>query len=207
LSRRARGSSSFVHVFGESRNDIDSIHHLLVHLNPELSRRVKVHPKPPSLTKDAGQPHVTPWVEAIRQVVEAQARAGEPAGAVLVHRDADGPDPNGLVAKQLRQDLRSVPAEPVVPVQMTEAWWFLFPDAVEAVNPRAWCGVMPRRPRDVEAISGPKKELQRLTRKANREYGEGDSPAIAAQVHKLKLAPLGGSASFERFAKLAKELV
>jgi hypothetical protein len=206
LSRQARGALSFIHVFGENRHDIDSIRHLLLHLKPELSGRVKVHPKRPSLTKTAGRAAVTPWVEAIRQVVEVQTRAGKPARAVLVHRDADGPDPDGLVQQRLRQQLKSVPADPVVPVQMTEAWWFLFPDAVEAVNPRAWCGVMPRRPRDVEAISGPKKELQRLTRKARREYGEGDSPAIAEQVRKLKLNPVGRSRSFDRFAQLAKEL-
>jgi hypothetical protein len=164
-----------------------------------------VHPKPSSLTRKAGRTAVTPWVEAIRQVVEVHARAGKLVRAVLVHRDADGPDSDGLVAERLRQDLQSVPAHPVVPVQMTEAWWFLFPEAVKAVKPIAWKDLRWPKPGDVETMPDPKKRLQALTR-GRHEYGEGDSPAIAEQVRRLNLNPVGRSASFDRFAQLAKEI-
>jgi hypothetical protein len=83
------------------------------------------------------------WVEDITRAVAAYEVARRPVAAVLVHRDADGADPDSRVAAELASQISSVRGHPVVPVQAIEAWWFLFPDAVEAVRPRAWRGVMP----------------------------------------------------------------
>jgi hypothetical protein len=135
-ARRGR-PRKFVHVFGESVNDSDSIRELLLHLNPRLDGRIKRHPRPVSLVRQAGPDAVKPWVAGIRDVVETHSRRHGPPTAVLVHRDADRPDPNSDVHRQLNQQLTSIPGEPVVPVQMIEAWWFLFPGAVEAVKPIA----------------------------------------------------------------------
>jgi hypothetical protein len=69
----------------------------------------------------------------------------------------------------------TLPAEPVVPIEATEAWWFLHPDAVEAVNPRAWAGRMPRQVRDVELIRSPQEGPGTC-------HGAGPVQAIRADV-------------------------
>jgi hypothetical protein len=80
-------------------------------------------------------------VEQIRQVVKGLEAGGrEQVRAVVVHRDADGPDRRGKVEAALYGQLAPVDGKPVVPVQMIEAWWFPFPDAVEAIRPKAWGG-------------------------------------------------------------------
>lgn len=209
MSSRARGKSlpplRTCLVFGESKNDVDSLCDLVLHINPALSGRVQARRNPPSLTRGAGPAAVRSWVDRLKDVVAAEERKGNAVAAVLVHRDADMPDAGGTVAAGLRRDLQTVPAEPVVPVQMIESWWYLFPDAVEAVKPIAWKGVMPRTAQDVELISHPKKDLQRRTR-GPHAYGEGDCPAIASKVRELALNPIGRSASYQRFVHLVKGL-
>jgi hypothetical protein len=79
--------------------------------------------------------------------------------------------------------------------------------AVEAVNPRAWAGRMPRQARDVELIRNPKKDLERLTgRGGARRYEESDSPRIAANVRRLALPATGTSASYDRFLARARAI-
>lgn len=127
--------------------------------------------------------------------------------AVVVHRDADGPDSTGARHKQLAEQIRPIDGLPVVPVQTIEAWWFLFPDAVEAVRPSAWRGRMPLTGRDVERIDEPKNELCRVTRTRRApEYSEADSPAIAAHIRRLGLPPMVECASYVRFAVLARTI-
>jgi len=85
-----------------------------------------------------------------------------------------------------------------------EAWWFLFPEAVEAVRPRAWRNKLPREAQDVELINQPKKELQRVTRgKSAPEYAESDSPTIAAYIKEKSLTPLCPCKSYDCMVKLA----
>jgi hypothetical protein len=144
------------------------------------------------------------WVDDISRAVVAYQVARRPVAAVLVHRDADGADPDGYVAAELGSQISSVRGHPVVPVQAIEAWWFLFPDAVEAVRPRAWQGVMPRRSRDVEVIVRPKDELMRLTGGRSRPpYSEADSPAIARKVRDLRPRSYGSSSSYDFLVSLA----
>jgi len=171
-------------IFAESLNDSQSIAELVLAVNPALGGRVRPRPRPTSLTRQAGTRAVARWVEDIRQAVVAHEAAGRHVAAVLVHRDADSADPDGEIAAKLKNQLASVGGHPVVPVQAIEAWWFLFPDAVEAVRPRAWRDLMPRRSRDVEGIVRPKDELARLTgQRARTPYSEADSPAIARNVN------------------------
>jgi hypothetical protein len=143
-------------VFGESVNDSKSIMHLLIAANASLSYRVHARPRPMSLTREAKPDAVRSWADELRRTVRAFEAVNGRVAAVVVHRDADGHDPDGAVAATLAQQLTTIGGYPVVPVQAIEAWWFLFPEAVEAVRPRAWRGKLPRERRDVELINQPK---------------------------------------------------
>ncbi|MFV0459397.1 MAG: hypothetical protein ACK5MT_11590 [Actinomycetales bacterium] len=194
-------------ILGESLNDSRSILHLLIHANPALEGRVKPVPKPISLTRSASQSKVRDWVKEIDDVVRGYRAAGRLVTAVLVHRDADRHDPQGTEENRLNDQLRTIQARAVVPVRMIESWWFLFPDAVEAVRPKAWRSVMPRSARDVEAIPDPKRELIRITRKRGRHsYSEADSTAIAESIRRNNTAMLGNSMSYNRFRELARSI-
>ena len=194
-------------MFGEDRNDVESIRELLVWVNPTLNGRIKPMIKPPSLTRQARPMAVNRWLSDITAVVDAYVARGKQVSALLVHRDADGPDPTGAEEAALNRQLRVVrpPGQAVVPVQEIEAWWLLFPDAVEEVNPRTWRARIPRVDRDVETIASPKAELQRLTR-GRHAYRESDSPRIAEQIRHGTASQHGRSASFERFRRVAKTL-
>lgn len=195
-------------VFGESVNDSQSITHLLIGANASLAGRVRSLRRPVSLTREAKPNAVRDWVDELRRTVQAfEANDGHVA-AVVVHRDADGHDPDGVVAMDLARQLTTIGGHPVVPVQAIEAWWFLFPDAVEAVRPRAWRDKLPRERRDVERIHQPKKALQQATRvRRAPEYTESDSPTIAAYIRERSLTPLCPCKSYDRMVTLAASIV
>ena len=207
MTHPRRRSPGAVLVFGESRNDSDSIATLVLSANPRLQGRVRALPRPTSLTRTAGAAAVRRWVDEIEMAIRGHEAARGPVTAVLVHRDADRADPGETVAATLSGQLASFAGRPVVPVQATEAWWFLFPDAVEAVRPRAWRGCMPRRQRDVERIDRPKHELiGRTAARGGVPYTEADSPAIARKVREQAREPHGSSVSYRRLTDLAVSL-
>lgn len=204
---RPRKKPAVVLTFGENMNDSRAIAELIVAANPSLAGRVQPKPKPISLTKDAGEQAQRQWVAEIRKVVDAFTAAQGPVAAIVVHRDADGFDPSGQVEANLAATLATLGnAHPAVPVQMTEAWWFLFPDAVESIRPQTWRGVIPSSGSDVERIEDPKKRLKALTRARGAEYAESDSVEIAASIRKMGLAPQGVCASYSRFLAMASTL-
>jgi hypothetical protein len=203
----ARPGTNLVLVFGESLHDARSIEHLLIAANPALERRVAARPRPTSLTRSAGANVVRDWVDELRRTVAAYEATGRTVAAVVVHRDADRADPDAAEENRLRGQLARIGGHPAVPVQMIEAWWFLFPQAVESVRPVAWRDALPRRSRDVETITDPKAELMRVTRKRSRyAYAEADSVTIAKAVRSTGAAPLGRSASYSRFVAMARSL-
>ncbi|MGH3834663.1 MAG: hypothetical protein ACRDSF_03005 [Pseudonocardiaceae bacterium] len=194
-------------VFGESVNDSQSILHLLIGANVSLAGRVRSVRRPVSLTRDAKPNTVRDWVNELRRTVRAFEAVNGRVAAVVVHRDADGHDPNGAVAADLARQLTALDGHPVVPVQAIEAWWFLFPDAVEAVRPRTWKGKLPRQPRNVELINRPKKALQQATQgRGTPEYAESDSPIIAAYIREKSLIPLCPCRSYDRMVTLATSI-
>lgn len=194
-------------VFGESINDSTSVAHLLLAANPDLAGRVRARPKPTSLTREARPPAVQTWVARLRQTVRAVEAAGDRVAAVVVHRDADGPDPTGRVAADLTSQLVEFDGRAVVPVQAIEAWWFLFPDAVEAVRPGAWKGKLPKKKQDVELIDRPKHALQQATRtRRGVEYAEADSPVIAKRIRDKTLQPLCDCRSYGRLVTTARAI-
>lgn len=207
MNRAVRSERGVVLVFGESRNDSAAVAELVAAANPRLAGRIRALPRPTSLTRFAGAHPVRRWVDEIARAIRAHEAAKGPVAAVLVHRDADGADPDGTVAAALRDQLASLGGHPVVPVHTIEAWRFLFPDAVEAVRPTTWRGCMPRRPRDVERIERPKSELMTCTgSRGATAYSEADSPAIAREIREQGKAPQGSSASYRRLIDLVGRL-
>lgn len=197
-------------VFGEDINDAQTVVELVAHVAPSLSGALRPRPRPTSLTRTATASAVRNWIAAIAEAVVATEAAGTPVRAVLVHQDADGADPRGERHTALARSLSVLKqdAHPVVPVQMTEAWFFLFPDAVESVRPSQWRGKLPRTSRDVETIDDPKRELKRLTRsrRGGLEYQEADAPTIAKNVRRLSPKRFGTSASYDRLLATAKAI-
>ncbi|MGB3699505.1 MAG: hypothetical protein WBA05_18935 [Gordonia sp. (in: high G+C Gram-positive bacteria)] len=200
-------------VFGEDSNDTESIKVLVRHLCPRAPGEVVVETRrePPSLTKGATDAKVRSWMDEIADLVERESRA-RVVHAVLVHQDSDGPDPSGKVEHRLAAELAAaIPGHAthaVVPVQMTEAWWLAFPDAVRGVKPTAWRQVKFPRQANTETIAEPKRELKRITRAASpkQEYSETDSVAIAEQIVTKKLSLDVDNPSWNRFVAVASAL-
>lgn len=199
---------------GRNSYDAQAIKALIPALAPGVndSYDIKVIKDPPSLTRGASSESVRSWMDDIGRAVAAQ-EVSRPVHAVLVHQDADGKD-----GEQRRKDLqnqldkmktahdsgfstgrRKKKKGPtprpwrvcaVVPVQMTEAWWLLFPDSIRALNPVAWRGL--RVPtRTVESHGDPAALLISLTDKHTRgkkKYIKSDSPAIADLVARRIIA-------------------
>ena len=207
-SSSSRRRTPKVLVFGENLHDSQSLVELLIAVNPRLQGRVAARPRPISLTRDAGLPAVRRWVSDIAAAVSATVRAGQPVEAVVVHRDADGPDPAGNQHARLAAQLANVPvpAHPVVPVQAIEAWWLLHPRAFESVSPRAWRDLLAGVSGDVEAIDDPKRRLISMTRPSKRTYSEADSVAIARAIRTVGIARRGQCSSLDRLADVARQL-
>lgn len=195
-------------VFGENLNDSQSVSALLIHAQPNLVGRVEARPRPTSLARSAGVHSVRRWTDLIERTIVTTQLGGRSVQAVVVHRDADASDQDGAAHRELAEQLSSLSTRghPVVPVQELEAWWFLFPDAVEAVR-QQWRGKLRRSDRDVEAINNPKEELKRLTRsQGGKEYQEADSPLIARHIREHSPAKHGRSASYDRLTQTARAL-
>jgi hypothetical protein len=91
----------------------------------------------------------------------------------------------------------------VVPAWETEAWFFLFPDAVSKAFP-SWNKLTAATGR-VDQRQNAKEAFRDATtpKKAKRRYSESDGPAIAAKIAELGLArsPTGRSDAYDRFIR------
>jgi hypothetical protein len=127
--------------------------------------------------------------------------------AVFAHEDADALEPaHDSLATEIEQRLGAalgLPIVAVVPAWEREAWWFLWPQAVSAVNSK-WAplkrrGQVGKIPDAKEALISdlrPKTKGQRP-----RDYEESDAPRIAAKVRELGVVEeiKALSASWTRF--------
>ncbi len=198
---------SVVLVFAESVNDARAVRYLIEVLCPSLKNRVNEQLRPPSLQKSAGPRPVMKWMDEVSRVVR-QVSMRRPVACVFVHRDSDGPDPNGRIAARTEASMRNAGIENghvAVPVQEIESWWLMYPHATEGFR-TAWSGTLPVSQRDVDRISDPKEELIRRTSRDGRKkaYSEADSPEIArlvARAIESGQAPTGSSRSFDRFRR------
>lgn len=193
-------------VFGESVNDARAIRSLIVDLCPELEGRVDALPRPQSLTRSATPPKVRKWLETVAETVRARQRRGQIVTCIFVHRDSDAPDPEHQLAVQTERVMRALSLEnahAVVPVHTIEAWWLLFPGAVNGLV-RAW--QVQQRSGNVDSIPQPFEELRRATGGGGRRrYEKADSPRVAGAIAAMNVSakPSGRSASYARFRAAA----
>lgn len=213
--RKAPKRPPVVLVFGEDDHDRECIKILLEALRPDLARRIQTRRHPLVLIKNARPEEVPDRAQSIATVVEAERVRGE-VGCVFAHEDCDDVEPaHEQVATKIESALQATgcDAHAVAPAWEMEAWWFQWPDAVQAANP-SW-----RKPDDylgknVGMIRNAKEELKRCViprdkkqgRSGFRGYNESDAPKIAAEVSKQGVAkkPQATSNSYDRFRRSAQ---
>lgn len=197
-------------VFCEDENDAVALGHISHSVRPELPR-LQYCRKPLILMRDQKQAEARKKnASDVLSVVRAWEQV-ENVQFVIAHQDCDQVEPahEGLAARiraELNgQGLKNVVA--VAPAWETEAWWFLWPDAVAAVNSK-WRRLS--RTGNHGKIKDAKEALQRDLRTPKaRDYEESDSRKIAENVLKLGLIDkkTGSSESFEQFRKDLAALV
>lgn len=207
-----RAQRSVVVILGEDDNDRKSLQILVAALRPDIPRgELKPLRKPMALVRNVPPQRLPAQATKVAAVLRAVA-VKTPIRAVLMHEDADEVEPahERLIAK-IEQTYRSLrwPVFAVVPAWEMETWWFLFPDAVQAVRP-SW-----RRPgqytgRDVGKIRNAKEALRQAVTPAGAKdtfqtYSEADSVVIAAKIVELgQLTPPWSARSASWTAFLTK---
>lgn len=201
---------SRVLVFGESFNDSQAIGHLFKALKPD-GPGVKPLKAPIILSKDAADAKRRKNRNLVAAVVRAEAAKGSVVG-VLIHRDCDGVEPaHKDQCARIGRDFEDLEyaVVPVAPAFEIEAWWFLWPDAVAAVNGR-WSRLRCIQ-RNHGLVPDAKEYLGRALRPAQgartNEYTEADSPRIAEKVRTLRIVNqrCGQAGSFDDFIQALKE--
>jgi hypothetical protein len=201
-------------IYGESENDTKSIRELISALRPELASLVQVRRQPHVLIRDARPEDVPDRAQQISDAVDAE-RAANDIVCIFAHEDCDGFEPrHEAVCRKIEDALAKAgcSAHAVVPAWEMEAWWFLWPEAVQAVRPKSWrapddyVGAEVGRIKDAKEELGRKiipKRLPPEKHKTFPHYQESDSPPIAQQVRQKGLArkPQAKSASYERFVR------
>lgn len=198
-------------IFGEDENDTKFLSELMVALCPELAGRTKPFRRPPILIKDADSRKVPSRVQAIVDLIEAERQTAEVL-CVFAHEDCDdfGPAHEAL-AKKIEEGFAAAGhhVHAVTPAWETEAWIFLWPEAVAAYRSK-WASLDSYRGRDTGQIKDAKEALMRGLRSSGknssavRDYRESDAPEIAKKVREMGLAtsPKGKNASYDRFRRL-----
>lgn len=192
-------------VFGEDETDRKAIGELGRALRPDLapyeSRRTPI-----ILVKGRPEAEARKVAAKVANVVRAD-QTRRTVTAVLAHEDCDAVEPaHTELGRRIEEALAAqldVPIVAVAPAWEIEAWWFLWPDAVVAVNPQ-WARPA-RSGTRVGLLENAKEQLRRAVRgrgkKPPRDFEPSDGPAVAGKVRELGLidAPDAISDSFGRF--------
>ncbi|RKH59789.1 hypothetical protein D7X55_36950 [Corallococcus sp. AB049A] len=199
-------------VFGESENDTKSLQELIVALRGNLAGKVQTRRNPLVLIKNTKPEDVPTEAKRIADVVDISQTTHDIV-AVFAHEDCDDFEPKheGVCQKiEAAMQQAGCPAHAVVPAWELEAWWFMWPDAVQAVRPKSWRAPDDYLGKEVGRLKDAKEELQKRVvpknlkadkRKTFQTYQESDSPAIARHVREKGLArkPGAKSGSYARF--------
>jgi hypothetical protein len=199
-------------VFGEDENDRKSIRELIEALRPDLVGKVQERRHPLVLIKNARPEDVPERAQRIADAVDID-RALHDVVCVFAHEDCDDVEPKHEAAcAKIEAALAKAgcPAHAVVPAWELEAWWFMWPEAVQAVRPKSWRAPDDYLGKKVGLIKDAKEELGKKVvpkdlkpekRKNFPHYQESDSPEIARHVREKKLArnPGAKSDSYARF--------
>jgi hypothetical protein len=210
--KKTQSRPALVLVFGENPHDSQSIREFVEALREDLVGKVQWRREPQVLIKNAKPEDVPERAKRIADAVDIN-RATHDIVCVFAHEDRDDFEPkHEETCKKIEEALEKAgcPAHAVVPAWELEAWWFLWPDAVQAIRPKSWRAPDDYLGKKVGNIKDAKEELKRRVipkdlkpekRKNFRTYEESDSPAIARQVREKGLARTPGakSSSYERF--------
>jgi hypothetical protein len=208
-----RKKPPLVMVFGEDKNDRVSIKHLVRALAPRAPA-VKVFNSPLVLIKGRALAEQRKSARSLVDVVAAKKITNDVV-AVFAHEDCDAVEPaHEALSTAIEQRLAEAgvaQACAVTPAWELEAWWFMWPDAVQRVN-----GNWRRLNRDgtnVGMISHAKDILRRELRPKSKsdktdDYTESDSPVIAQHILEGNLinSPTATSRSYERFKTKVHEI-
>lgn len=194
-------------VFGESLNDIKALTELVQAIHPECPRP-QARRQPLVLVKGRKEAEQRKAAADIAAVVRADETRWN-VRLVVAHEDADEVEPAHVkVAEDIEKVLEAedITAVAAVPAWEIEAWWYLWPEAVLAVN-RRWRHPN-RKGAEVGTLVDAKEQLTRDLRPKDkrkpktRDYEEGDSVEIAKAVRDLEIvdSPHAVSRSFSRFS-------
>ncbi|GMU10803.1 hypothetical protein [Corallococcus caeni] len=205
-------------VFGESENDTKSLKELILALRGDLADKVQPRRDPLVLIKNAKPEDVPERAKKIADAVDI-SRATHDIVCVFAHEDCDALEPKHEEAcRKIEEAMQQAgcPAHAVVPAWELEAWWFMWPDAVQAIRPKSWRAPDDYLGKEVGRLKDAKEELKKRVvpkdlkpdkRKTFQTYQESDSPAIAQKVREKGLArkPAAKSSSYTRFVASVDE--
>ena len=197
-------------AFCEDKNDADSLIELIAAIWPGAPR-ITYSRKPLVLIRDAAAAEARKKNGAdIAAVVRAKQVLAD-VKLVVAHQDCDAVEPaHELLGAAIRTNLEAAGVPNVIavaPAWEIEAWWFLWPDAVAAVNSR-WRRLS--RKGNHGMIRDVKSRLRRDLRTTGaRDYEESDSAKIASHVRTKGLieTKIGTSGSFEAFATRVRQVM
>lgn len=196
-------------IFGEDRNDADALGHLTRAIWPTVPK-MKYLRRPLVLIRDRqGAEARKENANDIAAAVKA-ASVQSDVRLVMAHRDCDAIEPaHESVRETIRAELEAAGLANVIsvaPAWEIEAWWFLWPDAVAAVNSK-WNRL--KRKGNHGMIENAKEALRRdLRSERARDYEESDSAKIAEKVLTMKLVSsrVGTCNSFIDFESRVREV-
>lgn len=201
-------------VFGEDEHDRKSIIILTAGLRPDLKHRLTARRDPILLVKGVGDLKTRKRRDLLAKAVEAENRV-RGVLAAIVHEDCDDVEPAHLeLSSSILHQYSSTGCIviPATPAWELETWWFLWPDAAQAVVP-SWRKPNKFKGRNVGLIPNAKEAYKKATspsgnRSGIRHYRESDSPLLAAKIVELSLLerPTAASASYSDFANKIRKL-
>lgn len=187
-------------VFAENKNDADSLVFLTKALCPSAPP-IAHRRSPLVLIKDREAAEAKKNAKLLARVVKAESVKATVL-FIIAHQDCDAVEPHEPVSERIRKTITDEGVEKVIPVAPAweiEAWWYLWPDAVAAVNNK-WRRLNRRGNHGL--ITNAKETLRRdLRNRGAADYEESDSIKIARKVLELGIAraQIGSAPSFDSF--------
>lgn len=210
LAPRGIKKSAVGLIFAESQNDADALSHLARAIWEEAPV-MRYRRKPLVLIRDRQAAEARRKnAEDIARVIRAECVQSD-VKLVIAHKDCDNVEPaDQAMVAAIRSAMEGAGIGGVVavaPAWETEAWWFMWPEAVAAVHSK-WTPLT--RGGNHGRIRNAKEVLRRELRsvRTQREYEESDSNAIAKNVLTLGLIDRrrGSCSSFDEFRRQIRRL-
>lgn len=195
-------------VFAENQNDGDALGNLVSAIWAEAPP-VHYRRKPLVLIRGREQAEARKNAKSIAAVVKAEEVLSD-IRFIIAHQDCDAVEPHNPTAELIASEIAATGIKNVVavaPAWELEAWWYLWPSAVAAVNSK-WKKLS--RKGNHGMICNAKETLIRdLRSPGTSDYRESDSIKIAKAIRDLKLinSRVGTAPSFDSFSKAIRALI